>query len=92
MKLLYKPLRLVVGILGGIVARAIFKQVWKLSTGQEEAPKPTDARRSWREILIAAAVQGSIFAVVKAALDRATAQGTGQLTGDDADEPVSAGA
>lgn len=92
MKLLYKPLGLVVGILGGIVARTIFKQAWKLSTGEEEAPQPTDARRGWREILLAAALQGAIFAVVKAALDRATAQGTGQLTGDDADEPVSAGA
>jgi hypothetical protein len=91
-KLLYKPLGLAVGILGGVIARALFKQIWKVTTGEEEAPKPTDARRSWREVLIAAAVQGAIFAVVKAALDRATAQGTGQLTGDEADEPAAAGA
>jgi hypothetical protein len=82
MKLLYKPAGMVVGILGGMVARSLFKQIWKVTTGEEEAPAPTDARRSWREILLAAALQGAIFAVVKAALDRATAQGTGQLTGD----------
>ena len=36
----------------------------------------------WREILLAAALQGAIFAVVQAALDRATAEGTAKLTGE----------
>ena len=53
-----------------------------LSTGEDEAPTATDARRGWREILLAAALQGAIFAVVQAALDRATAEGTAKLTGE----------
>ncbi len=44
-------------------------------------PRPPTRRRGWREVLLAAALQGAIFAVVKAALDRGAAEGTRQLTG-----------
>jgi len=81
-KLVNKALGMLVGIVGGMVAKALFKKIWKVTTGEDEAPKPTDARRTWLEILLAAALQGAIFAVVKAALARATAQGTGSLTDD----------
>ena len=91
MKLLYKPLGILAGIVGGMIARALFAKAWKVSTGEDETPAATDARRGWREVLLAAALQGAIFAVVRAALDRATAQGTGQLTGD-AGEPAGEGA
>jgi hypothetical protein len=92
MKLLNKAVGLVVSVLGGMLARSLFKKIWKAVTGEEEAPTPTDARRGWGEILLAAALQGAIFAVVQAALDRGTAEGTSKLTGvwpgDDAgDQP-----
>ena len=41
--------------------------------GEDEAPKATDARRGWREILLAATLQGAIFALVKATVDRSAA-------------------
>jgi hypothetical protein len=80
-KLLYKPAGLLVSVLGGMLAGMIFKRVWKVAVGEDEAPKATDASRGWREILFAAALQGAIFAVVKAAVDRAAAEGTRKLTG-----------
>jgi hypothetical protein len=82
MKLLSKAAGLLVGILGGMLARSAFRRVWQAVTGEDEAPKATDARRGWREILLAAALQGALFAVVQAALDRATAEGTAKLTGE----------
>lgn len=82
MKLLNRAIGLLVGILGGMLARSAFKRIWQAVTGEDEAPTPTDARRGWREILLAAALQGAIFAVVQAALDRATAEGTAKLTGE----------
>jgi hypothetical protein len=82
MKLLNRAIGLLVGIVGGMLARSLFKRVWQAVTGEDEAPTPTDARRGWREILLAAALQGAIFAVVQAALDRATAEGTAKLTGE----------
>jgi hypothetical protein len=81
MKLLYKPVSLLVSVLGGIVAGAIFKQVWKLAAHEDEAPKATDAQRGYGEVLLAATLQGAIFALVKAALDRGAAQATLKLTG-----------
>ena len=82
MKLVNKAVGMLVSVLGGMLARSLFKKIWKAVTGEEDAPKPTDARRGWGEILLAAALQGAIFAVVQAALDRATAEGTAKLTGE----------
>lgn len=80
-KLLYRPVSMLVSVVGGLLAGAIFKKAWQLAAGEEEAPKATDASRGWHEILIAAALQGAIFAVVKATVDRLTAAGTHSLTG-----------
>jgi hypothetical protein len=80
-KLVYKPVSFLVSVLGGILAGAIFKQLWKLAAGEEEAPSATDIRRGYKEVLIAATLQGAIFALVKAALDRGAAEGTRKLTG-----------
>ncbi|MFD0823500.1 DUF4235 domain-containing protein, partial [Micromonospora zhanjiangensis] len=41
----------------------------------------TDEDRGWGEILAAAALQGAIFAVVRAAVDRGGAVGVRRLTG-----------
>lgn len=79
----YKPVGLVLGAVGGMIAAAAFKQVWKIVEGEGEgdAPSATDEDRSWREILIAAALQGAIFAVVKAAVDRSGAVAARRVTG-----------
>jgi predicted metal-dependent enzyme (double-stranded beta helix superfamily) len=80
-KLVYKPLGMLVRVLGGILAGAIFKKVWKLAAGEDEAPQATDAHRGWGEVLLAATLQGAIFAVVKAILDRGAATGVEKVTG-----------
>ena len=80
-KLLYKPVGMAVSVLGGLIAGMIFKRVWKVTAGEDEAPKATDEQRGWREVLLAAALQGAIFALVKAAVDRGAAVGTRKLTG-----------
>ncbi|MBV8931360.1 MAG: DUF4235 domain-containing protein [Kutzneria sp.] len=80
-KLVYKPLGMLVGVLGGIAAGFIFKKVWQATTGQDEPPEATDQDLGWREVLTAAAMQGAIFGLVKAAIDRAGAAGYRRLTG-----------
>lgn len=77
----YKSASVLVGVLGGMLASVIFKKVWKLAAGEDEAPKSTDARRGWQEVLAAATLQGAIFGLVKAAVDRAAAEGTAKVTG-----------
>lgn len=80
-KLFYKPVSILVSVLGGMLAGAIFKRVWKMAAHQDEAPKATDAGHGWGEILVAAALQGAVYALVKAAADRGAAEGTRKLTG-----------
>ncbi|TMR94820.1 DUF4235 domain-containing protein [Nonomuraea basaltis] len=69
-----KVVSLGMGMLSATLAAALFKRVWKLASGQDDAPDADDLERGWAEILVAAAVQGAIFGLVKAAVHRAGAQ------------------
>jgi hypothetical protein len=80
-KLAFKPVNIGLGIAAGAVASVIFKQVWKLAAGDDDAPDAGDEDRGWGEILAAAAIQGAIFAVVRAAVHRGGAMGARKLTG-----------
>lgn len=81
-KLMYKPVSIVVGVTGGLVASMVFKQIWKAVSGEDEAPNPTSQDYGWGEVLAAAALQGAIFAVVRAAIDRGGAEGVRRVTGE----------
>lgn len=81
-KLVFKPISIATGVAGGLVAGVVFKQVWKLAAGEREAPHATSRDYGWGAVLAAAALQGAIFAVVKAAIDRGGAVGVQRLTGD----------
>ncbi len=80
-RMLYKPFGALFSALGGIVAAAVFKKLWALFAGEEDAPAATEADHGWSEILLAAALQGAIFGLVKAAVDRAGATGFEHATG-----------
>jgi hypothetical protein len=77
----YTVVDLIADMIGGVFASLVFKRVWSVIEQGNEAPRPTDEQRGWREILLAAGLQGAIFALVKAAIDRGTAEGTRKLTG-----------
>lgn len=79
-KTLYRPVGLAVGMASGALAGLAFRKVWAL-VGNEEAPAPTDENRHWREIVIAAAVQGAIFTATRAVVDRGGAKAVQRVTG-----------
>ena len=81
MNLLYKPVSMLAAMGAGMLATVAFRQAWKAVSGDTDAPDPNDEERGWGEVLAAAAIQGAIFAVVKAAFDRGAATGVRQLTG-----------
>ncbi|HET8660468.1 MAG TPA: DUF4235 domain-containing protein [Micromonosporaceae bacterium] len=80
-RVMYKPVGVALGLAAGALAGVAFKQVWRVVAGEDDAPSATDEGRGWGEILAAAALQGAIFAVVKAAVDRAGAEGVRKVTG-----------
>lgn len=81
-KLAYRPVGLVSSLAGGLLAGAIFKQVWKRVREADDAPRALESEYGWREVLIAAAVEGAIYAVVKAAIDRGGAKAFERWTGE----------
>ena len=80
-KVMYRPLGMAFGAAGGVLAGAVFRRVWRLIDDKQDAPSPTDEDRGWREVLVASALQGMIFALVRAAVDRSGAAGVRRLTG-----------
>ena len=80
-KLAYRPIGLIGGVLAGAVSGAVFKQVWKLVAHEDDAPGALQSEYRMREVVLAAAIQGAIFAATKAAIERAGARGFTQLTG-----------
>jgi hypothetical protein len=80
-RLAYKPVGVVLGAVAGGLAGVAFKRIWQAVSGEPEAPSATDENYGWGEILTAAALQGMIFAIVKAAVDRGGATGFRRLTG-----------
>jgi hypothetical protein len=87
-KVLYRPWGLVGSIVGGIVAGQIFQLAWKhLAPGDhDDPPKPLESEYRLRQILVAAMIQGAIFSVVRAIINRGGARlfqrWTGEWPGD----------
>ena len=81
-KIAYKPVGILLGFAAGSIAGAVFKKVWQIASGDDDTPNATDEDRGWVEVLAAAALQGAIFAVVKAAVDRGGATGVRKVTGE----------
>ncbi|MCW2652521.1 MAG: hypothetical protein JWR32_3497 [Mycobacterium sp.] len=80
-KATYKVLSIATSVAGGLLAGAVFNQIWKrIGDDEETPPDPKDLNRSWREALTAAALQGLTFGLVRAAVDRATARGYQAVT------------
>jgi len=83
-KILYRPVGLVSSIVGGLVAGQVFKQVYKrVSRGdRKDAPTPLQSEYPLKEIVLAALLQGAIYAVVKALIDRGGARAFERWTGE----------
>ncbi|TQK17931.1 uncharacterized protein DUF4235 [Microbacterium sp. SLBN-154] len=82
-KLVYRPVGLLSGIISGALASVLFKQIWKrLSPShREDSPNALESEYGLGELLIATAIQGAIFAVVKALVDRGGARAFERVTG-----------
>ena len=80
-KVLYRPFALLTSVLAGVIAGAVFKQIWKAAAGEEDAPGARESEYDWRVVVAAAAVQGAVFGLVKAAVDRGGARAFERLTG-----------
>ncbi len=83
-KILYRPVGLASSLVAGAIAGWVFNLVWKHATpGPEaDAPQPLQSEYNLRQIVAAAVVQGAIFAVVRALVNRGGARAFERWTGE----------
>ena len=81
-RLAYRPVGLLAGIGAGALSGVIFKQIWKRIADEDDAPDALQSEYSLARVVVAATLQGAIFAAVKALIDRLGAQGFQRLTGE----------
>jgi hypothetical protein len=80
-KVVYRPIGLAGSVAAGAVAGALVKQIWKRAAHEDDAPQALQSEYTWRSVLLAAAVQGLIFGIVKAVIERSGARVFERLTG-----------
>lgn len=81
MKLIYRPLSMAASALGGLAASMVFKKLWRALAKEDEAPKPDQPERNWKEVATAAALQGAVAGGVGALASRGTMRGFEKATG-----------
>ncbi len=82
-KIAYESLSLASGIISGALAGAVFTRIWRAVSDADEAPEPIALDRNIRDVLVAGALQGAVFGLVKAATGRAAAKGYRRFRGHD---------
>ncbi|HET7054713.1 MAG TPA: DUF4235 domain-containing protein [Solirubrobacterales bacterium] len=90
MKLLFTPVSVSAAMLAGLAGKKIFERLWGL-IDDEEPPSPEHREFSWPKLVVALAIEGAIFRLVKGLADhgarQAFAKGTGSWPGEERPEP-----
>jgi hypothetical protein len=85
MKLLFAPIRVIAGVLAGLVGTKTFERLWGLIDA-EEPPSPEHRELSWAKLVMALLLVGAIFRLAKGLTDhgarRAFAKATGRWPGE----------
>jgi Protein of unknown function (DUF4235) len=89
-KMFFIPVSIGAGLLAGFISRKIFDQIWGL-VDEEEPPDSKHRDIEWSRLLLAGAIQGAIFRVIKESIDhgsrRAFYRTTGSWPGEERPEP-----
>jgi hypothetical protein len=79
-KLFFIPVSIAAGLIAGSISRKIFDQLWGL-VDEEEPPDSKHRDIPWSKLLLAGAIQGAIFRMVKEGIDHGTRQAVYRTTG-----------
>jgi hypothetical protein len=90
LKFLFLPVSIVLGLIAGLLGRKIFEQAWGL-IDEEEPPDAKHREISFMKLILALAIEGAIFRLVKGLTDHGARRGyarfTGTWPGEEAPEP-----
>jgi len=79
-KILFTPVSIVAGLVGGLIGKKVFERLWGL-VDDEEPPDPKHREVPWGKVVVAMLLEGAIFRVVRGLVDRSTRIGFERLTG-----------
>lgn len=79
-KAFFAPLSVAAGFAAGLIGKRIFAEIWAFFD-EQEPPEPTHRRIDVRKMLIASALEGAVFYVVRRATDRSAREAYASLTG-----------
>jgi hypothetical protein len=80
-KAMYQPVAMIASVVAGLLASKAFARIWRVIAGKREVPEAIDPDQSWARIVLAAALHGIVFGVVKASVDHASVKGFQRITG-----------
>lgn len=80
MKFLFAPISIGAGLLAGLVAQKVFERLWAV-IDDEEPPEPDNREVPVVKLLLALAVEGAIFRLVKGLTDRGARKGFAAVVG-----------
>ena len=79
-KVMFAPFSIGAGLVAGLLGRQLFAAIWG-RIDDSEAPDPSHRRSPWSKVLLAAGLEGLVFALVRAATDRGARTAFMRLTG-----------
>jgi hypothetical protein len=80
MKILFVPVSIAAGFIGGYIGKKIFDEVWGLFDDQDP-PEPEHHQTTWPKLMAAMALRGALFTVTRSAVERAAREGFYNVTG-----------
>lgn len=90
MKILFIPVSVIGGYVGGFISKKVFERAWGL-IDEREPPEPEHRTPPWWKLIVAMALRGAVFQATRAVVDRASRQGfyniTGTWPGDERPDP-----
>jgi Protein of unknown function (DUF4235) len=79
MSLVFKPIGILSGVLAGLLGKKIFERVWRLIDDQA-APEPKYRRIALGKLVLALALEGAIFRMLRGLAEHGARHGFSALT------------
>ncbi len=81
MKVAFLPISILGGILAGLIGRKAFDVIWG-KVDEREPPQPEHREVSIAKLVIALAIEGAIYRLVKGLFEHAARRGFARMTGE----------
>ncbi len=79
-KILFVPVSVLSGLLAGVIGKRLFGAIWGLIDDQEP-PKPEHRRVPLGKLVLALAIEGALFALVRGLVSHGSRQAFSRVTG-----------